>query len=239
LNTLKQNPEEKNVTDIDLGTPDKLRIRHLYSRYPAAALIDDSTLKEASRSHLSFTELAVQKIDTEFPNLTKESNLVFLQQFFPSRYEFGERFELIVLLSDSLDELRKLVHEKTGCQNISFTEAERYDAFNVLELSEVEWFDPKDPKEQKSITDSQKSSYKSKVKALYPRDGYLILFKDLNEPWKKLTEEERKKIAVTPTNKFQIRMSRKERSLHIKEQDVEIDDDVEPEKDLKINHDNN
>jgi len=187
--------QECKFKDVELISPENLRIRHLYSKYPSTILFDTQLMKEASRGVMSSIELAIQKLPSGEmePKMSKENIIVFMQQFIPSKFEFGDRFELCISSDDDLDDLRARLNQRCGCENIALAEAERYEIISLLALDNLDWHEPKENKEKISLRESR-SSYKTKVKILSPKDGYIIIFKDCKEPEKKITEDEKKAI---------------------------------------------
>jgi len=85
---------------------------------------------------------------------------------------------------DDLDDLRGILNQRTGCENIALAEAERYDVVSILHLDNLDWHEPKEKKEKINLRESR-SSYKTKVKILTPRDGFIIIFKNCREEEKK------------------------------------------------------
>src|SRR5688572_11004882 len=85
------------------------------------------------------------------------------------------------------------------------------------------WYKPRETTEDK---DNNVNTTKQKVRVLLPRDGFNIIFRDGNEPFKELTPEDKKKIGEQESS---IRGSNqklfRERSLKIAQQDIDIEDD--------------
>jgi len=111
-----------------------------------------------------------------------------------------------------------------------------------LHLDNLDWHEPKEIKEKINLRES-KSSYKTKVKILGPKDGYIIIFKNHKEEEKKLSEDEKKVLrekerklstSMTIPNRFH-----RERSLKIKQTDIDIDEDDNVEGDKPTEKTNN
>jgi len=236
--------KECKFKDIEITSPESIRLRYLSSKYPSSVLFDTQIMKEVSRGVVYATEIAVQILPTGEieTKVNKENYIVFVQQFIPSKFEFGDRFEICLNNDDDLDDLRKLLHQKTGCENIALAEAERYDLISILHLDNLDWHEPKEIKEKINLRES-KSSYKTKVKILGPKDGYIIIFKNHKEEEKKLSEDEKKVLrekerklstSMTIPNRFH-----RERSLKIKQTDIDIDEDDNVEGDKPTEKTNN
>jgi len=232
--------QECKFKDVELLSPENIRMRHLYSKYPSTVLFDTQLMKEVSRGVMSSIELAIQKlpIGEMEPKMSKETIIVFMQQFIPSKFEFGDRFEFQISNDDDLDDLRARLNQRCGCENIALAEAERYEIISLLSLDNLDWHEPKETKEKVSLRESR-SSYKTKVKILSAKDGYIIIFKDCKEELKQLTEDEKKMIREKERKNNQSSIGplrfHKERSLRIRQTDIELEEDEGG--DLKINTD--
>jgi len=84
----------------------------------------------------------------------------------------------------------------------------------MLKIHKMTWHNPGD----------KKYSTPPKIRALYPKDGFIVYYKDKNEPQKELSEEEKKylkdkEIKLRSSNSMRF----KEKSLHIKQEDIDID----------------
>jgi len=124
---------------------------------------------------------------------------------------------------EEIDNLRNRIAEKTGCQNVAVSEAERYDTFSLLKIKDLKWFKQRDENDMKT-------RYPPKVRMMRVRDGYLILFKDNAEELKELSADEKKylkdKETTLKNSRNSLRYSFREKSLLIKEQDIEIEFDI-------------
>jgi len=204
--------------------------------------MDQLTIKEACRQIFT-PEIAVQKI----PNgeiKVKGSIVIFVQQFFPSRYELGEVHELATSYEEELDSLRKRITELTECQNVTLTLGEKWESYKLLNIPKLFSFKPKiEKKKEESENDSQDDESDDEIKSRIPRhmyqnpiytvrrlqvrDGDIVYFWDTTEELKELTTEETRSLMLkerglkSRRNKYQDR----EESLHIKEKDVGIEDE--------------
>jgi len=85
---------------------------------------------------------------------------------------------------EELDEVRRRLTELTGCQNVCLLEAERVENLSLLKLKGAGW--------QRQRENNDQIKFKYRVRMLHPRDGLIILFRDNTEPFKELTDEEKK-----------------------------------------------
>jgi len=116
----------------------------------------------------------------------------------------------------------------------------RIDSFSLLKLNHLQWFKQVPLKDSNENTNINK--FVPKVRLLHPRDGLLVLFKDDTETLKELSPEEKKYIKdkenMRDTRKSYYKLSR-ERSLKIKQQDVDIDVEFTNEEDLEYQENEN
>jgi len=243
LKKFKSDPEyQTKFKDIDLDDPENIRIRILSARTPSNVLHDNQQIRDVFKSLLSYVqEVAIQKLPPGEKEEKKENTFVlFFQQFVPSAYEVSERFEFYTEDDEELDSLRNRLSTKTGCKNIAISEAMRIDSFSLLKLNHLQWFKQVPLKDSNENTNINK--FVPKVRLLHPRDGLLVLFKDDTETLKELSPEEKKYIKdkenMRDTRKSYYKLSR-ERSLKIKQQDVDIDVEFTNEEDLEYQENEN
>jgi len=196
--------------------------------------MDNVIIKEASR--FFSPEIAIEKLQGPEPRV-KGSVQIFVQQFFPSKYEVGDVFDVCINVDEELDALRKIITEKTGCKNVVLTIAERWESYKLLNIySNSNSFKPTpttQPQEEDSSSNSDDELLRSvqnpkhTVRRLQPRDGEIVYFWDNEEPLKKLTEEEKKSLILKErgVKNRRSRFNDREESLHIKEKDVKIEDE--------------
>jgi len=221
LNLLKNENPESHYKTIDLGDNyESIRFRFLLSKYPSTVIPNDSLIKDVTKTTMYVQEIAVQKLP-EGQVETKKGNstiISFFQRFYPSTYELGDKFELDIDQDEELDNLRNRLTELTGCQNVCLLEAERIENISLLKLKGATWYRPRE-------NTNEEVKFKYKVRSIHARDGLIIIFRDNTEPFKDLTDEERKAIVVKESS-GKSSIIHRERSLHIKNQDLDIDDET-------------
>jgi len=239
FNELQQNEETRRTDGYEIGDVDHIRLRELFCKCPSTIYMDHLTIKEASRQ-ISTPEIAVQKI----PNgeiKVKGAIVIFVQQFFPSRYELGEVHEIATSHEEELDSLRKRITELSGCQYVTLTLGEKWESYKLLNIPKMITFKPKIEKKKEESDSNEDSEDEIKrriprhmyqnpiytVRRLQVRDGDIVYFWDNTEELKQLTNEETRSLTLkerglkSRKNKYQDR----EESLHIKEKDVGIEDE--------------
>lgn len=121
FNKLQESPETKRKDDFVLGDPKCLRLRDSRGIAPSKIFIDTVTLKDICQS-FAFTsyQILVQKVSLvlklahvklaeEEVKKSRETIVLFLQQFFPSTWTFGPRFELSTSDEEKLTDFRDRV----------------------------------------------------------------------------------------------------------------------------------
>jgi len=236
FNELQKSEETKKPFEI--GDEDHFRLRELFFRCPSSIFLDTATVKEAAR--LFSPELAVENI----PNgeiKVKGNIVIFIQQFFPSRYEVGDVHEISTTNDEELDGLRKRITELTGCKNVVLTIGERWESCKLMNIYSLYSFKPsmKGTDEKEESSDDEDEYLRSKginikkttstiysVRRLNCRDGEIVYFWDNSEELKKLTDEEKRALILKERAlKGKTRYRDREESLHIKEKDVNIEDE--------------
>jgi len=240
-------PEDKKKSFV-LESPEQLRLREIYSTYPSTVLVDTSLVKAAVRSIYSMPRIGLQIVPVE-DKLRSTDIVLFFQQFYPSKYDLGDKFELCLSQDSELDSIRAKIESITGCQNISFLPRNRWDPVKLLELPTLKWYNVGDEIETHNVLvaewsddDEEMTVYSNPVlekgnilKKLEVKDGDLILFKDKEEPLRELTTKERSEMKVadeTVTAHYSAMKWDAEEQLSIRQKDVDIDFGLENPPDL-------
>jgi len=229
---LQGNEETKRKDDYDIGDEEHIRFRELFFKTPSAIFFDNVTIKEASR--LLSPEIAIEKIPSG--EIKVKGNLViFIQQFFPSKYELGDVHVIATTNDEELDSLRNRITDLTGCNNVVLTLGDRWE-YKILNIYNLNSYKPKS--EDDNEDSSEEEYLKSRgiviknptyhVRRLNLRDGEMVYFWDNKEELKNLTEEEKRSLMLKERSEKAKKSSYKDReevSLHIKEKDVNIEDE--------------
>jgi len=189
LNEQKITNPESPLKNIDLGdNAENLRFRYMLSKYPSYVIMDSSRLWEVSRTVMYIQEVAVQRLPPGQTESKKNRDTIvsFFQRLYPSTLELGDKFEMCIEPNEELDTLRNRLTELTGCENVCLMEADRAENISVLNLKGGTWHRPRE-----NVT-TEEVKFKPKVRSIQARDGLIVIFRDNNEQWKELTEEERK-----------------------------------------------
>jgi len=231
-------PEDKKKPYF-LDNPDQLRLREIYSTYPSTVLTDTSLVKSAVRSIYSMPRIGIQIVPVE--DKTRSSDIVlFFQQFHPSLYDLGEKFELCLSQDAELDSIRTKIESLTGCPNISFLPRNRWDPVKLLEIPTLKWYNAGDEIETNTLLiaewsddEEEMTIYSNPVlekgnilKKLEVKDGDLILFKNKDEQLRELTTKEKSEMKVadeTITAHYHAMKWDAEEQLSIRQKDVDID----------------
>eukprot|EP01129_Flabellula_baltica_P006901 TRINITY_DN2635_c0_g1_i2.p1 TRINITY_DN2635_c0_g1~~TRINITY_DN2635_c0_g1_i2.p1 ORF type:complete len:911 (+),score=212.51 TRINITY_DN2635_c0_g1_i2:807-3539(+) len=219
--------EGSEVPKFEYGTdPSRLRMRSTIARYPSIIRRDDEIIDKLVTNYYTMPCLSVQLLpegETEQKTILNVS--VFVQQFFPERFEFGEKKEIYVQNEDTLESFRERLHEMSGCENIAITASQRWDCFEVLKIEETLWFLPPGIGKDSDWTTSSKY-----VRALQPRDGDVLFFRDATVPFKKLSAQEAMALrsdipdysTTYSTSSMGKPLNSREKTLKIQQEDVSI-----------------
>jgi len=155
-----------------------------------------------------------------------------MQQFFPSKWEVGNRFEWVLDVSEDMDDLRNKITEKTGCKNIALSIGDRQESIKFINIPNLHWLKPKNEEDYDDSDDDHRFTNRSSrmsnsVRLLRARDSEIVYFYDVSEKLKDLNDTEKKQINskdMAIRNRFSSsRDGGKEESLHIKQAEIEID----------------
>jgi len=197
----KQLKELKNI-EID---PKFMRIREMFTKSPSN-IYDNRTLKENANTLYNGKSLAIQELPEPEQPKGEDDVGFFIQQFFPAKYEVGEKLEVIYREDTPIDEFKKFLSEKYGIKNVGIAKA--YGSWpgpDLLEVPELDW-DREIPRWGSStITTGTLGSA-----PLYLRDGDILFFRDNDEEMKKLSAEEKRKLEKTTTKKRNTYYSKEE-----------------------------
>jgi len=177
--------EEKQV-EVD---PKLIRIREMFSKSPSTVFCDSKTLQESSKYLFNGKVLGIQEL-TEVECKNDEEDLVFfVQQYFPSKYQFGQKIEVNFREDTPIEELKEMISKRFDIKNPGIVKT--YGSWpgpDILDVAEhLHWDAP--------IPNYPHSSFKPGLLGtapLYLKDGDILYFKDNDEPTKELTPEEKK-----------------------------------------------
>jgi len=223
-----------------LGEAKNLRFREIFGYYKSLSTVfmDNQLIKDIYSNIIAISKLPSGEIETK---IYKDMVTIFLQQFFPSKHEFGSRFECCFLKSEKLDDIRSKIFEKTGCQNIAFSRCCRLEKENIIySLINGSWKYPTINNEHDKNTDNNNmevddfhdiqdyyNNYHSGIDdsnstldSFFPHDGYIIYFKDSNENDKLLSDSELRSLKHKSENFHRY----KEESLTIKQAEINLEE---------------
>jgi len=231
-------PKKANLNLPD--NPEQLRLRNFWgTSKPYMVFMDQKTLKEMVQAHKynysSTNEICVQILPEgeKETKLSEDTLVMILRQFYPDKYELGPPFEFNLLKDEKLGAFRDRISAHTQIASISLATADSYDIQNVVHIPHLKWLPDSDEDNRSSYFHNYYDKYDPSrlVRSLNFSDGDMLLYRDLNVPFKKLTYEEERKIKDEEEKKRQIKTramtsayyaSRKEERLDIKIADVQL-----------------
>jgi len=160
--------------------------------------------------------------------------VIILRQFHSDKYELGNQWEFDLHKDEKLGTFRDRISSITGISSISLAPADLYEVQDILHIPSLKWHPDPDEDAKHSYTSYyyyDRYDPSRLVRSLNLSDGDMLLYRDLNIPIKKLTNEEERKIKDEEEKKKQIRKraiasayyaSRKEERLDIKIADVQL-----------------
>jgi len=212
--------EQKNVK---LSDPLHIRLRDLsatqYSRRLGKAFPDALTIKKATISVYS-KRVAVEVLDGPETVTNDKDLVIFVQQFFPSKFALSKKESFVVNEETSLDEFREMLGAKFGIEtaNIGVLRVDSYYSFyddpDLLDVPELQWDKP-------TVTYSTKNTVGD---TLMMRNSTLVYVRDNTEKLKELTKEEKdaikkemskRKASQTSTSSSYSFWNKKEKALKI------------------------
>jgi len=189
--------------------PALLRIREYSTmhRMPLKVYPHSATLRDCMSTSYSYSSRAVAVQPLSAPDtVTSVSDLcLFLVQWKPSKFELGPRGEIVVPVSTTAADLKKMLRERFNVQNPGIGGRTSYSPPDILDLPEFE-FDRIRPEEEAHL--------RLNSTPWYVRDGEYITWRDNDEPLKELTPEEKTKMRRAAAAS-RSKMYGKEKALHI------------------------
>jgi len=118
--------------------------------------------------------------------------LVILQQFKPSTWTLGEKFEMAIDSSARLSEVLAMISERTGIARVTVAKDEWDGKTNISKLSGLEWGFRADDVELKTGLNLKKIPETATVHFYNLHEGDIVYFADATEMLTPLHEEDRK-----------------------------------------------
>jgi hypothetical protein len=205
-NLAKRMKEDKNIE----VNPEHIRIREVFSKSPSKVLRGNGTLKDALNVLYNGKSLAVQEIEGPEQAKSEDSLSLFVQQFYPSKYEVGQKVEMILTETTPISEFKKMIASKYDIKNVGIAKAPGlWPGPDILDVPTLDW-------------DRQIPEYISSVQVgtlgtapLYLRDGDILYFRDNDEPLKELSKDEKRKFEKEAQSKRRTTYYAKEEALTI------------------------
>jgi len=199
---LQENPETKvALEDFDLSDPATFKLREFRGISPRKIFLETDTVKDLCQGLIyTVPEILIQKKQEEDDEKqSKEQLVLFLQQFCPSTFTLGKRFEFATATSEKLTSFRDRISAKTGIKNLAMVNVNRWEGTEILSIPKLKWTVAAKENEQ-NIEDEDDDSapasvsyihnLQGTVKSLYFTEGDLVLFQNIDEELKELTPEE-------------------------------------------------
>jgi hypothetical protein len=187
-----------------------MRLRELYSRNPAKVYKDKNTLKDSCNVLYSGKSLALQQLPHEEDVKLDTDIAIFVQQWFPAKYEVGPKFELTINENKPVSALKSLLCEKYGLSNIGLAKVMgSWPGPDLLDIPDLYW--------NKDVPEWQGEGKAGSIghTPYYLRDGDILIFKNNDEIEKELTKEEKNKMEKEANIKKRPTYYAKEEALHI------------------------
>lgn len=196
--------EEKQI-EID---PKNMRIREMFTKSPSSVYYDSKMLKDSAHCLYNGKPLAIQELSEPECKNDADDVIVFVQQFFPSKYTTGTKFEIKLRDETPIPEFKQMLSEKSGIQNVGIAKAYgTWPGPDLLEIPDLDWDHPIPSYATKTGTVG--------TAPLYLRDGDILYFRDNDEELKKLTPEEKKALEKEVHKSKRVAYHTKEEALTI------------------------
>eukprot|EP01114_Cavostelium_apophysatum_P008676 TRINITY_DN2135_c0_g1_i3.p1 TRINITY_DN2135_c0_g1~~TRINITY_DN2135_c0_g1_i3.p1 ORF type:complete len:1106 (+),score=339.91 TRINITY_DN2135_c0_g1_i3:161-3478(+) len=180
----KRLKDEKNI-DIN---PEHMRIREKTATAPSIIYDHEKSYKE-NVTTTAGKSLAIEELNEKVKPRNEGDLFIYVQQFFPSRFELSKKVEVRADENALVDDFKKSLAEKYQIKNVSLTKGSWLKP-KLLELpNQFENSDFKLKEERKKL-----DAPTLEGSPFYLRDGDILLFMDADEEFKELTDEERKKL---------------------------------------------
>jgi len=164
----------------------------MYSCGPAKVFRGTGNIKNSSMSLYNGKTLAIQQLSEPEVVIGESDVVIFLQQWFPSKFEVGPKIEIVISENMTLVDFKQMLSNKYGITNVGISKPPgSFPGPDILEIPEADW-DRKVPEYSYSYTSIRLGTLGSAP--LYVRDGDVVLFRDNDEIFKELTKEERRKL---------------------------------------------
>jgi len=172
--------KDDKLIDFD---PKFMRVREVFQNdKPYKVFNNDVSVKNFGKSFYD-KKLMVQWLDE--PDISRKDTEVwiFVQQFFPSKFSVGERYEILIEKNSSIDDLKKLLSAKFAIKHLGITtKSVDWPGVPLLNVPDLYW-------------DESKSSGMSRTYySMSYVEGECIYFKDNKESLKELSPEEKKEL---------------------------------------------
>jgi len=186
-----------------------MRLREMFTKSPSTIYSDNRTLKDSANCLYNGKSLGIQELPIP-ESLKKEDDvIIFIQQWFPSKYEVGPKVEILTTEETPIEEFKNMLSEKYNIKNVGIGKAfGSWPGPSLLEVPEIDW-----NREIPQFSASIKTGTVGTA-PLYLRDGDILFFKDNDEELKKLTTEEKRKMEKEANSK--------KKSYYVKEEALTI-----------------
>ena len=174
----------KNEKQIDIP-PAYLRVRETVSKSPTKVYLDDQTIKSIVQYYsLHSKALLVQLLSTPEPCQNEGDFACFVQVWSPSKYQLGERFEIVLPKTATFGAVKQTVlSEKLGVASHEISVAPYigiWPGYEVNEVADLNW-ETNEEYNHRCVYDMMK-------------DGDIIYVKNNTEQLKQLSKEEKRKL---------------------------------------------
>jgi len=163
----------------------------MYSSGPSKVFRGNGNIKNSSMSLYNGKTLGIQPLPEPEVVIAESDLVIFLQQWFPSKFEVGPKIEMVVSENMTLTEFKQFLSTKYGITNVGISKPSgSFPGPDILEIPEADW-DRKIPEYSYSYSSIRMGALGSAP--LYVHDGDIVLFRDNDELLKELTKEEKRK----------------------------------------------
>jgi len=202
---LQTDEKTKRKDGFTLGKPENLRFRELIMQSPSKIYTDKERLADVTRSSYIIPEIAVQKLpeDVTETKTSSKDKFIFLQQFFPQTFSLGPRFEFQTNDDERLSVFRDRICDLAEIDSLGVVSGEHWNTgAKLLLIPKLSWTVTrkgelsKSQPEREDDDDAYFQTYDPTrpVSSLSLSDGTLLLFRDMKDPLKVLTEADEKGI---------------------------------------------
>jgi len=168
--------------------PKNMRIREMFTRSPSTVYYDTKTLKESANCLYNGKSLAIQELAEPECKSDDDDIIAFVQQFYPSKYSLGAKFEIKLREETPIEEFKQMLSTKFGIAHVGIAKAfGNWPGLDVLEIPDLDWDHP-----VPTYINSSVKTGTVGTAPLYLRDGDILYFRDNDEELKELTPEEKK-----------------------------------------------